>query len=209
MSTTTPAILDITASTWLEYDKAQYKSLRAYLTHLSGLLDPYKLNCPPERINAILLTPHAGVRFSGIAGLSTYLPLASNIAHIPGTIIIFSTWHAGPTTTNRAILPAFDKIKTPLGMLEVNTELRSLLLARAPHTFSIDTPDNNYMKVEHSHIVQYPLIQQVFSKTPIMPRVLPILIPATNKSKFTPDIYDLLNRQTYRRHWVLNPVSRH
>jgi AmmeMemoRadiSam system protein B len=112
-----------------------------------------------------LLAPHAGYVYSGgCAGLGY------GRAELTETVIILGVNHRGVGA--ELAVDGNDYWEMPMGNVEVNSELRSRLLA-ASGRFRIDSEAG---RLEHSLEVQVPFIQYASSGS----RILPIAVAATD-----------------------------
>ena len=118
-----------------------------------------------EKLKAkAVLVPHAGYIYSGKTACEVYKRI-----EIPEHVVILGPNHTGlgaPVSVYDG-----DAWKTPLGLVEIDKEIRDRLLG-----FYGFTPDSEAHKFEHSLEVQVPFLQ-VFAKKPfkITPIVLSLL----------------------------------
>ncbi|MBP5399375.1 MAG: AmmeMemoRadiSam system protein B [Alphaproteobacteria bacterium] len=111
----------------------------------------------------IIVVPHAGYQFSAVAAAQAYLPLKDFASNIKNVILL------GPShyeALEGAALPKAQYFKTPLGVVEVNTEIASALLKNN----MIKVNDKAHEK-EHSLEVQLPFLQKLIPNLKIVPIV--------------------------------------
>ena len=132
---------------------------------VEGLLEAASLL--PEAISGHVygvVAPHAGYVFSGYTAARAYLALATREAL--STLVLLGAVHSWGVDSPTA--PAADTWSTPLGEVQIDTELRAQLAAELELAIS-DRPHSR----EHSLEVQLPFIQVAFPQT----RILPLAVP--------------------------------
>ncbi len=112
----------------------------------------------PKRENNIigLISPHAGYMYSGPVAANGFYRIA--LDGKPDTIIILGPNHRGFGEDISIMVEG--KWKTPLGELEINTDIAENILKNSK-TIKID---NKAHQFEHSIEVQLPFIQYIFGK---------------------------------------------
>jgi len=156
----------------------------------------FKQTKPPsfsssKRISA-LIVPHAGYPFSGPVAAFAYQALAENFKdslNEEKTIILIGPSHHYPI--NGIIIDNSDLWKTPLGLVEVDKNLRELLKKQAS-IFQVDSLPHQF---EHSLEVQIPFLQKIFPKF----KILPLLVNQLNEEeliKASQILAGLANEQT-------------
>ena len=129
-------------------------------------IDLQKMVRPAENRQKVLglLAPHAGYVYSGACAGQGY-----GRASLTETVIILGVNHRGVGPV--LALDGNDYWETPLGNVEVNSELRSRLLG-ASGLFQVD---NEAGRLEHSLEVQVPFIHYASPGS----RILPIVVAAS------------------------------
>lgn len=107
-----------------------------------------------------MVTPHAGLPFSGPVAAHAYDRLAS--AGRPATVVIIGPNHTGVGAN--VALPENDAWRTPLGTVEVDTDLREDLLDRTDAVV-----DGSAHAGEHAAEVQLPFLQFLYDDFTILP----------------------------------------
>lgn len=117
-----------------------------------------------ERESIGYVVPHAGYVYSGPVAAHAYYALSREKR--PETIILIGPNHtgAGPPVS----LAPWRKWRTPLGIMEVDVELRDYLVKRG----GVIVPDYEAHLFEHSLEVQLPFIQYVYGEEV---KILPIV----------------------------------
>ena len=112
----------------------------------------------PERQNNIigLVSPHAGYMYSGPVAANGFYKIA--LDGKPDTIIILGPNHQG--FGEDISIMAEGKWKTPLGELEIDTDIAENILKNS----KIIKNDDKAHQFEHSIEVQLPFIQYIFGK---------------------------------------------
>jgi MEMO1 family protein len=121
----------------------------------------------PGRITA-LVSPHAGVMFSGPAAANGFAALAAD--GIPETIVLLGPSHYA--LDRRAALSPASAWRTPLGEVALDTELATALRG-ATNLVVVDAESH---REEHSLEVQVPFLQFVYGAR--APKLLPLLLRA-------------------------------
>ena len=111
-----------------------------------------------------LLAPHAGYVYSGSCAGQGYARV-----ELSETVIVLGVNHRGAGAA--LAIDGHDHWETPLGKMEVNSELRARLLDASP----LFRADNEAGRLEHSLEVQVPFIQHGRPGA----RILPIAVAAT------------------------------
>lgn len=117
---------------------------------LSNLLNSYMQEGPFEYKSKAIITPHAGVYYSGNVAMSAFQRLEIN----DNIFIIAPSHHVN---FNNIALPEYTYFDTPLGSLEVNNRLIKEISEKFPSIINNDVFEN-----EHSIEVQLPFLQHVF-----------------------------------------------
>jgi AmmeMemoRadiSam system protein B/AmmeMemoRadiSam system protein A len=113
----------------------------------------------------VLIVPHAGYVYSGSAAAYGYKVLANSFdsADSGARVILIGSSHHYPI--RGLVLDNSDKWQTPLGEVEIDTELRDAL-AKENSLFKVDSTPH---EPEHSLEVQAPFLQTIFSNFKILP----------------------------------------
>ena len=117
---------------------------------LTNLLNSYMQEGPFEYKSKAIITPHAGVYYSGNVAMSAFQRLEIN----DNIFIIAPSHHVN---FNNIALPEYTYFDTPLGSLEVNNRLIKEISEKFPSIINNDIFEN-----EHSIEVQLPFLQHVF-----------------------------------------------
>ncbi len=116
------------------------------------------------------IVPHAGWACSGKVTGKAFMALADRV--MPETVVLIGAVHAARGT--EAAVYDSGAWETPLGEVEVDEALASLLLGTADLIRS-DLPAH---RLEHSLEVQVPFVQALFPDA----RILPIMVPPSQQS---------------------------
>ena len=119
----------------------------------------------PDRIRAGLV-PHAGWTFSG--DLAAMVFAAIKAKQTVDTFVIFGAVHS--VTSHQAMLYSTGQWATPLGPVDVDTELAQAILTQAAALMRDDSASHSR---EHSIEVQIPIIRHMFPNA----RIVPIMVP--------------------------------
>ncbi len=116
------------------------------------------------RVPKALIVPHAGYIYSGVIAGAAYSQVAHERRRIRRIVLI------GPS--HRVYLrgmavPAAEVFQTPLGMVPIDRELKSRVLAQE-HVIEADAPHAS----EHSLEVQLPFLQMLFDDFTLLPIAL-------------------------------------
>lgn len=126
--------------------------------------------------------PHAGYVYSAPAALKTVSSIFAG--KIPDTIIVLGTQHTGYYNTATMIEGSWE---TPLGNMEIDSEIAKLLCAKVKNFSPIIEDDAAFIGFphgrEHNIEVQLPLIQYCGSKLHQVPKIVPIKIGDMNLNK--------------------------
>lgn len=124
-----------------------------------------------------LIVPHAGYIYSGGVAAYGYKALANSFGSAKLAVRIILIGPSHHYAISGAVLDKSDKWQTPLGEVEIDTELRDVL-AKENSLFKIDS---NPHEPEHSLEVQVPFLQAIFSNFSNF-KILPILVNELNKN---------------------------
>src|SRR5690606_11975675 len=118
-----------------------------------------------------LIVPHAGYIYSGVIAAAAYSHVAHQRSRIRRIVLI------GPS--HRVYLrgmavPVAEVFQTPLGMVPVDRELKTRVLAH-DQVVESDTPHAS----EHSLEVQLPFLQMLFDDFTLLPMVLGSATPSS------------------------------
>lgn len=141
----------------------------------------------PNERNIALLVPHAGYVYSGRLA---YLGMASVAHESYDSIIILHPSHQG-IHFDYSLSP-YSIYETPLGNLELDTELYRLFSPAAAQNIAID-----YHALEHSLEIQLPLIYHFFPQS----RICPILLGNQNpvvSEKIANALHDVIYKSSQR-----------
>lgn len=150
------------AGTWYPGDSAE----------LTELVDRCVRDAPRAAIEApitALVSPHAGLVYSGRIAAAGYRLLECESYD---AVLLLGPCHRGGE--GLAVL-AGGAIETPLGMVRIDDELASALIAADPAVRANDAPHEN----EHSLEVQLPFLQRFLPGVPIAPVLMGYQTPAT------------------------------
>ena len=111
----------------------------------------------------IIIVPHAGYQYSAVAAVQAYLPLKDFAENIKNVILLGPS-HYEPL--EGAALPKAQYFKTPLGNIEINTDMAKSLLKS-----DMIKVNENAHKKEHSLEVQLPFLQKLIPDFKIVPIV--------------------------------------
>jgi len=133
-----------------------------FLSNLGpGKLPEVNFHSHPRKIVG-LVCPHAGYMYSGMVAASGFFELAKD--GLPDTVIIFGPNHTGYGSGLSLMREGI--WKTPLGNIQIDTELADVLLSE---TNIIDI-DETAHRFEHSIEVQLPFLQYLYgNKFKIIP----------------------------------------
>ncbi|HKU15360.1 MAG TPA: AmmeMemoRadiSam system protein B [Steroidobacteraceae bacterium] len=139
---------------------------------LRDMVSEYLRQVPTNSAGAspkALIVPHAGYIYSGGIAAAAYASVAARRNAIRRVVLI------GPS--HRVYLrgmavPAASTFATPLGRVEIDRELKSLLLQRGD-VVEADAPHAQ----EHSLEVQLPFLQLLFDEFTLLPLVLGTIAP--------------------------------
>jgi len=129
---------------------------------IRGYLDDARGHAPS--VPVALIAPHAGYVYSGPIAGSAYASLAALRGQLDRVVLL------GPA--HRVLLqslaiPSVDALRTPLGLVRVDTAAREQL-ARLPFVTIDDLPHRR----EHALEVQLPFVQEVLGDVPVLPIVV-------------------------------------
>jgi AmmeMemoRadiSam system protein B/AmmeMemoRadiSam system protein A len=129
---------------------------------IRGYLDDARGHAPSAPV--ALIAPHAGYVYSGPIAGSAYASLAALRGHLDRVVLL------GPA--HRVLLqslaiPSVDALRTPLGLVRIDTAAREQL-ARLPFVTIDDVPHRR----EHALEVQLPFVQEVLGDVPVLPIVV-------------------------------------
>ncbi|HLB24802.1 MAG TPA: AmmeMemoRadiSam system protein B [Nitrospirota bacterium] len=119
----------------------------------------------PERIVSGVV-PHAGWFFSGATASKVYLSIKEKES--PRTFVLFGAVHVHGVRSN-SVYPA-GTWETPLGPVEVDSELSRLLTAELDELLEDNAGAHVY---EHSIEVQLPMIKHLFPDAKVVPIAVP------------------------------------
>jgi AmmeMemoRadiSam system protein B len=132
--------------------RLQIKS--CFLSNLGpGKIPQVNLHSHPRNILG-LVCPHAGYMYSGAVAASAYFELA--LDGLPDTVVVLGPNHTGHGSA--LALMREGTWKTPLGDIEVDSELADAVLAET----SIVDVDDLAHRYEHSIEVQLPFLQYLY-----------------------------------------------
>ncbi len=140
------------------------------IKELIPLLDR-KLGEHPEGGSPLILTPHGSY---SVCGETIAAGFASSRNCSPKTVVLLGPVHREKTRPC-LYLPETDYFETPLGPLEVNTEIKKALLEQEGPFREDNTP---HME-EHGLEVQLPFIRHLYPEA----RILPILTGHLNRKE--------------------------
>jgi len=123
----------------------------------------------------VLIVPHAGYKYSGSIAAIAYKQL---IGHQYDSIIIIGQSHHAYFDGICVYKDGF--FKTPLGMVEIDTELAELLIQAHPQIKFIPNVDTH----EHSIEVQLPFLQYIFGNNM---KFVPVLLSSIGDCKILSD----------------------
>ena len=109
-----------------------------------------KLAKPLPELPLAALSPHAGIMYSG----STAGRLVGALPSVPDTVIFLGPNHTG--LGQPIAVDSHDAWETPLGTVELDTQLRERLVSLGPEWISVDAAAH---RREHSIEVQLPFFQ--------------------------------------------------
>jgi MEMO1 family protein len=138
---------------------------------LAALVDGLLAGARPARPGArpvALVAPHAGYRYSGAVAATAYGSVTSWSDEVSG-VVILGPAHFAPL--HGMAVPGVDAFATPLGLVAVDDEARSV--ARALPAVAVDDGPHVH---EHSLETQLPFVLRCFGPGI---RVLPVLVGAT------------------------------
>jgi AmmeMemoRadiSam system protein B len=118
-----------------------------------------------------LIVPHAGYIYSGVIAGAAYAQVAHERRHIRRIVLI------GPSHRvylRGMALPAAEAFQTPLGMVAIDRELKSRVLAYE-QVVEADAPHAS----EHSLEVQLPFLQMLFDDFALLPITLGSVSPSS------------------------------
>lgn len=134
------------------------------ITQIKGFLTGFKIPDElPEKISGMIL-PHAGWRYSGQTAARTLYCIAQT--KTPDTCLIFGADHTG--VAKHSLYPA-GYWKTPLGDIQVNTELANDI-SQCVNQLLIE--DEIAHRNEHSIEVLLPMIKYFWPETAIIPIIV-------------------------------------
>ena len=119
---------------------------------------PESLNLETRKIIGAI-SPHAGYSFSGRCAAFTYLNLFKE--KIPDTVIILGTDHIG---YGQIALLGEGAWETPLGNLEIDTELSQKILETSDLIVDDSSAFTGFMEREHNIEIQLPFIKYCAKK---------------------------------------------
>lgn len=128
---------------------------------LKLVLKGFKVSDGEKREVFGIVAPHAGYVYSGQCAMDVY-----STVKIPETVIILGVDHRGETCG--VTIDGHDTWETPLGGVQVNTELRDEILKRNP----VFKTSEKYGLKEHSIEVHLPFLQYLGENN----RILPVLV---------------------------------
>ncbi|WP_158854112.1 AmmeMemoRadiSam system protein B [Halorhabdus sp. CUG00001] len=139
--------------------EALQEQLRACYDHQIG---PGTRPSPPAGTPAVagLLTPHAGLPFSGPVAAHAYAALGTG--GTPETVVVIGPNHTG-IGANIAI-PGHDAWQTPLGTVPIDGTVREQLVETTDATV-----DNRAHAREHATEVQLPFLQELYDSVSVLP----------------------------------------
>lgn len=111
-----------------------------------------------------LIAPHAGYVYSGPIAGSAYATVASLRGRLD-RVVLLGPAHRVPT--RGLAIPSVDALRTPLGLVRLDTAARERL-ARLPFV----TIDDHPHRQEHALEVQLPFLQEVLGDVPVLPLVV-------------------------------------
>lgn len=175
---------------WMNYDK--FNSLKEYLIYLvnecNKKLNP---NLIPDSNIKLIVVPHAGIRYSGLCSMSSYLPASKN-KNIK-KIIVLSTDHYN---LNQSLLYAEDIIyydKNGNGdKYRINIDNNNIKkLNNYDKYFKIKILKGEPNR-EHSFFNQIPFISYLFKNF----QVTPIIVGNDYHSEISKIIYEIIDENT-------------
>ncbi len=119
---------------------------------------PESLNLETRKVVGAI-SPHAGYSFSGRCAAFTYLNLFKE--KIPDTVIILGTDHIG---YGQVALLGDGEWETPLGNLEIDTELSQKILETSDLIVDDSSAFTGFMEREHNIEIQLPFIKYCAKK---------------------------------------------
>lgn len=133
------------------------------------------------------ISPHAGYTYSGCCAAHTYLNLFKE--KIPDVVIILGTDHIG---LNEIALLKEGEWETPLGNLEIDSEITKLILEQTKYIVADDSAFVGYpFGREHNIEVQLPFIRYCSKDYPV--KIVPIKISSKNYDVLESISTDLAN----------------
>ena len=131
---------------------------------IKGFLTGFKIpDGLPEKISGMIL-PHAGWRYSGQTASRTIY--CTSQTKTPDTCLIFGADHTG--VVKHSLYPT-GSWKTPLGDIQVNTELANDI---SKSVDQLMVKDSIVHKTEHSIEVQLPMIKYFWPEATIIPIIV-------------------------------------
>lgn len=150
------------AGTWYPANPEQLRSiLDDFLSSAPSLLKD-----PPAPPFSAVITPHAGLLYSGECAATGFHLLSTN-PQKPETIIIFAATHTSYLT--KPGIYSSGSWETPLGNLKVDEELAALLLETP---FAEDNPECH--RSDNAIELQTPFIKHLFPESNILPVAVPV-----------------------------------
>jgi hypothetical protein len=129
---------------------------------IRGYLDDARGHAPSAPV--ALIAPHAGYAYSGPIAGSAYASIAALRGRLD-RVVLLGPAHRVPT--RGLAIPSVDALRTPLGLVRLDTAAREQL-ARLPFVTIDDLPHRQ----EHALEVQLPFVQEVLGDVPVLPIVV-------------------------------------
>lgn len=129
---------------------------------IRGYLDDARGHAPS--VPVALIAPHAGYVYSGPIAGSAYASIAALRGRLD-RVVILGPAHRVPT--RGLAIPSVDALRTPLGLVRLDTAARERL-AQLPFVTIDDLPHRQ----EHALEVQLPFVQEVLGDVPVLPIVV-------------------------------------
>lgn len=146
------------AGSWYPREQATLQQAVENATTIAK--ENYKANVKSGTVRAII-SPHAGIRYSGAVAASVYALTPNNIKKV----IILAPDHSGKT--KGVAFPSFDSFSFPTGSLPVDTSIvNQLKNVRNFHQ------EDNIFSTEHSLEMQLPFIDYFLKNVLIVPLIV-------------------------------------
>lgn len=173
--------------TWLE-QPSNFKDLIDYLDYLKHQCsEKLSVNCNPKYIKGIVV-PHAGIKYSGICSMSSYLPVSMNQSI--NKIIVLSTDHHYNSKSG-IYLQNFHYYDNNKNKFSVKIHKQTKQLFKNKSLFELRDIKDEITK-EHSLLNQLPFLSYLFPSV----KIIPVIVGSDNLTKIHKSLSKLINKNT-------------